>query len=307
MDCREAEELLESYLLGALDSRERELVDSHLETCLDCNLKLQGDGETVARFALAVPQLEVPPRVKERLFSRIEAASPTPKMAPKLAGAFTGFWESLGGAFVSHTGKAVAGVLVLGLVFGGVWFNFRLDQISEENKEQSALLEATAEENREQSALLEATAKENKEQSALLEAAAEEEAHVVEMVRDQHRYTYEALLLSVTPGTSLNMLWGTPEGAGARGMVMVSHTGAKALLLVLDLPPLSRDQVYQIWLIKDDSRYSGGLFTVDSTGFGQTVIIPVSPFAEFDAIGITVEPAGGSVGPTGTSVLKGDL
>jgi len=46
---------------------------------------------------------------------------------------------------------------------------------------------------------------------------------------------------------------------------------------------------------------------VDSTGYGQTVIIPVAPFWEFEVAGITIEPAGGSIDPTGVNVLKGDL
>ena len=53
--------------------------------------------------------------------------------------------------------------------------------------------------------------------------------------------------------------------------------------------------------------YDGGLFKVDSTGFGKAVIIPDVPFSEIEALGITVEPAGGSHGPTGANVLKGDL
>jgi anti-sigma-K factor RskA len=33
----------------------------------------------------------------------------------------------------------------------------------------------------------------------------------------------------------------------------------------------------------------------------------VAPFAEFDAVGITIEPAGGSSDPTGENILEGDL
>ena len=88
---------------------------------------------------------------------------------------------------------------------------------------------------------------------------------------------------------------------------MVSQTGTRALLLVVDLPPLPSDKVYQVWLIKGHTKYNAGWFTVDSTGYGQTVIIPVAPFWEFEAAGITIEPVGGSIGPTGVNVLKGDL
>ena len=76
---------------------------------------------------------------------------------------------------------------------------------------------------------------------------------------------------------------------------------------MVDLPPLPYGMVYQVWLIKDSRVHGAGWFTVDSTGYGQTVIIPVAPFREFDAVGITIEPRGGSIDPTGVSVLSGGL
>ena len=117
----------------------------------------------------------------------------------------------------------------------------------------------------------------------------------------------EALLMSSSPGASVNMLRGTGPGESARGMLVASHTSDRALLLVVDLPPLPRGMVYQVWLIQGSLMHSAGWFTVDSTGYGQTVIIPVAPFWEFDAAGITIEPRGGSIDPTGVSVLSGEL
>ena len=77
--------------------------------------------------------------------------------------------------------------------------------------------------------------------------------------------------------------------------------------MALDLRTLPANNVYQVWLIKDGRRYDGGHFTVDASGYGQTLIFPYPSIAEFERIGITIEPLGGSSGPTGTSVLKGDL
>ena len=63
MVCKYGEELLVPYLLGAIDERERRLMDLHLDTCAACSLAVQGDGEAVARLAYALPQLEVSPRI----------------------------------------------------------------------------------------------------------------------------------------------------------------------------------------------------------------------------------------------------
>ena len=86
---------------------------------------------------------------------------------------------------------------------------------------------------------------------------------------------------------------------------MVSQTGTNALVLVVDLLLLPADKVYQAWLMKGRAKYKAMWFTVDSTGYRQTVIIPVTPIWEFEAAGFTIEPAGGSVDPTGVNTLKG--
>ena len=139
----------------------------------------------------------------------------------------------------------------------------------------------------------------------LKEISPEQPATVLES--DDLSSRNEALLMSSSPGASVNMLRGTGPGESARGVLVASHTSHRALLLVVDLPPLPRGMVYQVWLIKGGLMHSAGWFTVDSTGYGQTVIIPVAPFWEFDAAGITIEPSGGSIDPTGVSVLSGEL
>ena len=65
--------------------------------------------------------------------------------------------------------------------------------------------------------------------------------------------------------------------------------------------------MYQVWLVSQDHKYSSKTFTVDSSGWGQAIIMPVIPFALVDAVEITVEPSGNSIAPTGSGVLKGDL
>ena len=75
----------------------------------------------------------------------------------------------------------------------------------------------------------------------------------------------------------------------------------------MNLPPLPDDKAYQVRLISSGQMYDGGLLKEDSTGFGKAVIIPNVPFSAIEALGITVEPAGGSQCPTGANVLKGNL
>ena len=278
MDCREAEELLVPYLLGALDVEERRVMESHLDTCVACNLQLRGDGETVANLAFSVPQLTVPPPVKQALMAQIDKDLYRARTGVMQA-AVVGIWGVFRSSFKPLLGTAAASTLVVGLVFGGLWMHSRIDQISADNKVLSEKVEA----------------------------ATESQIELIRLVQDQRNFVYQAIAMSTTPGGSVNMLQGTSVASQARGMMIVSRNGTLAFLYVLNLSPLPPHRVYQIWLIKDGQMYNAAVFTVDSTGFSQTVIIPVAPIYDFDGVGVTIEPAGGSTGPTGTSVLKGDF
>ena len=281
MDCNQAEELMAPYILGALDSEERSLMDSHVDTCVTCSLKLQEDGEIVARLASTVPQLEAPISVKTRLFSRIDADIASVVSRPLTTrGVLAGIWSVINQKLVPHASAAMASVLVGALVFSGIWFNNRLSDLSNDNE---AL-------------------------NTQLEGMVERETDMMDMVKEQRNITIDALSMTAASETSVNLLKATgPSPVAARGVVMISHAESRALLLVLNLPPLPPDRAYQVWLISGNRRFSAGLFTVDSTGYGQVFVIPAVPFDEIDAIGVTVEPEGGSLDPTGANVLSGDF
>ena len=71
------------------------------------------------------------------------------------------------------------------------------------------------------------------------------------------------------------------------------------------LPSLPSDREYQIWRIKGDQPISAGTFKDDESE-DQVIVVPVD-FSDADAIGISVEPAGGSPTPTGLIVLLGNI
>jgi hypothetical protein len=93
----------------------------------------------------------------------------------------------------------------------------------------------------------------------------------------------------------------------AQGVVYRPTDSPVALLCVYGLPALPADKTYQLWLIKDGQRDSGGLFRVTQDGFGLHVIRTERPLSEYSAVGITVEPAGGSPAPTSPRVLGASL
>jgi anti-sigma-K factor RskA len=102
-------------------------------------------------------------------------------------------------------------------------------------------------------------------------------------------------------------LTGTEEAPEATGVIYISEDGQKGTLIVDRLPQLGADQQYQLWLILDGQRASGGVFSVPGDGYLSLRIKSDRPLRDFVAFGITIEPAGGSPGPTGARVLEHNL
>jgi anti-sigma-K factor RskA len=96
---------------------------------------------------------------------------------------------------------------------------------------------------------------------------------------------------------------------GIAGSMLVDEDKSTAVLVLWNLPPLGAEQTYQIWLIDaNGKRLSGGLFRpVTGQGYTTATVQSPRPFGEFVGIGVTVEPEGGSEGPTSSRVLGVDL
>jgi anti-sigma-K factor RskA len=104
------------------------------------------------------------------------------------------------------------------------------------------------------------------------------------------------------PMIAIPMLSAQPATA-ASGVVVVSADGEYGTLVVQHLPELPAEKVYQLWLIQNGQRASGGIFTVDEHGYTALEIESPQHLNQYDAFGVTIEPAGGSSGPTGPKVL----
>ena len=99
----------------------------------------------------------------------------------------------------------------------------------------------------------------------------------------------------------------TDAASGATGFVLISANGDDGALVVDGLPPLGAEQEYQLWLIRNGERTSGAVFSTDEKSYAGTRIRAPRSLLEYSAVGITIEPTGGSVHPTGAQVLKGTL
>lgn len=97
------------------------------------------------------------------------------------------------------------------------------------------------------------------------------------------------------------------EFGDADGTIICNPQERVGVFYAKNLPPLKSDQAYQLWLIKDGQRVSGGLLKPNPDGTATYVFAAPEPMGNYHYAGITTEPASGSAEPTGDPVVRGGL
>jgi anti-sigma-K factor RskA len=124
-----------------------------------------------------------------------------------------------------------------------------------------------------------------------------------------NRLAYDQIAIAMLAYPSTQALPVIADVEDIAGSMLVDEDKNTAVLVLWNLPPLGAEQTYQIWLIDaDGKRLSGGLFRPATVqGYTTATIQSPRPLREFVGIGVTVEPEGGSPGPTGSRILGVDL
>jgi anti-sigma-K factor RskA len=99
----------------------------------------------------------------------------------------------------------------------------------------------------------------------------------------------------------------TTDAPNASGTLIMDQHGHYGTLVVDQLPVLDAQHQYQVWLNRNGARISSGLFSVNYEGYGSLELSAPDALIQYDSIGITIEPKGGSPAPTGAKVLSSDL
>ncbi len=92
---------------------------------------------------------------------------------------------------------------------------------------------------------------------------------------------------------------------GVRARFIISQAEDRAMMIAQGLPPLGGERVYQLWFIDDSGAQPAGLFR--PRGDGRALHVLAGNVPDDAKIGITVEPAGGSLQPTTDPILVSDV
>lgn len=289
------EELFPFYALDALTDEEREEVERYIAANPAAGARLAEMSLAVTDFGAAATPITPTPAVKAGLMSRVEAdlratekpaaaalVAPPPQTRPApqrrpTAEPRVPWWQRL---FT----PAVAAFATIALILSAVAVWQLLGQV-ETLEQRVAILEAGAGDLQTQVGALE------DENRALRQEIT---------VRDD-------LLAQFTAPGAVTVSIGdvTGENPAAVGALTRNPESGEATLRVANLPPLDPDATYQAWVIVGETPISAGTFTVDGTGAGSHILSGDIP-PQFDAIGVSLEPAGGSETPTpGNIILLG--
>ena len=115
--------------------------------------------------------------------------------------------------------------------------------------------------------------------------------------------------LPQTPASAAEtiVLAGTELQPEARGQLIADPNKTSAVLVITGLDQLEPGMTYQVWLIDGGGPKSAGLLSVDSNGQGLLIVSSELTIGQFETLGISVEPDGGSSQPTGDIVVLSDL
>lgn len=98
---------------------------------------------------------------------------------------------------------------------------------------------------------------------------------------------------------------GSDAAPDARANLFIEPGDDNAALVVSGLPQPPDGREYQFWFIgPDSSRFSGGVFAVDRSGWTETLLTAPVAFSTGWSCGVSEEPIGGSSAPTGRNVLR---
>lgn len=264
------EALLPLYALDALTPDERAQVDAYLAANPDARARLAELSQAAAALPYAAVPVMPPPALKTRLMTRVEADARRRQSAAQRP---TSLWESWRRRLAPVALVTSLGLAALALAWG-------------------ASLAAEVARLRADGLALNAEVTQLRTEAESLR----------QQVRDQDR-----LLTQLTaPGARISEVSGTALQPGARGHFIADPQRETAVLVVSGLAELEPGETYQFWLLRESVAVGAGLFTVDAGGRAVlSVDAGVTP--DFTAVGVSIEPAGGSIAPSEQIVMLGEL
>lgn len=290
--------LLPAFALGAADPEEVAFVRRHLTHVHSAEEELAAYARLIDALHFAAPPVAPPPALEAKLrvaLAGAPAAGRPSALRPAPGAGRRWRWPQWTAMMAT-----AAAVVLLAL---NLWWLRTAADLRAENSLLHRQITAQATAMAAQQAQLAAQQQQIDAQSAELNRLRNQEAALASTVTSQ----IDLLAQVVAAAGESYAMPPAQSGSSASATVAWLAQAGVGVLRADNFPPLPPDKVYQFWLIKNGVRTSGGVFTVDSNGRGVLVFTPDASLDDFDGMGVTPEPAGGSAGPTAPPIVTATL
>jgi anti-sigma-K factor RskA len=265
---KQIEELFAFYALDALNNEEKELVEAYLKEHPEARQQIEEMGSAVSALSYGVPPVDPSPRSKETLMRRVAADQrATSSMREQESRPRV---MRLGNIFQAFS----MGVAIVAIVWA-VILNTQLAQLRNE--------------------------------VLTLRNAIVAQANSLEQINQSVDQINAKLPQEIPSAVVTISLKGTDVQPQAQGQLIVDPNSESAVLVIAGLDQLEAGKTYQVWLIDGGTPVSAGLLTADENGQGVFIVTSEAAIGSFNALGISIEPEGGSPQPTGDIVVLSEL
>lgn len=303
------EEILErlpAFVVGVLDPDEMLEIEDYLHAHPELMVRVHELELAAAKLAYAAPKKPLPKEIHAKVMSRARATLPAqsqtlsqgttpmrseaqqrgaaPRTAPDRKSTarpssenWLAAWWRRRGLFDLSLASAVAAALVLAVLYRGV-----LGELDN--------LRTQVDELHQQVATIQTQNNDLQIENVQLRTDLE---------------TRQNQLASLAGAEQMVALGGTEAAPGASGRLYV-HDDVGTLVLS-NLDQLNEDQIYQLWLIPSNGAPIPAGLLGQAGAAVETITLPLpTTLDSIAAVGVSVEPPGGSAAPTGPIVLLGE-
>ena len=127
------------------------------------------------------------------------------------------------------------------------------------------------------------------------------------LLQEQVTQQQEALAVLASPNAQTFFVSGTDHQPDSHGHLIADSQTGSAVLVVAGLQQLEAGKTYEFWLIKGETPVAAGVFDVSEEGRAVLKVSHAVTPGSYDAVGVSVEPKGGSEQPTGAIVMLSEI
>ncbi|HWP83316.1 MAG TPA: anti-sigma factor [Bacteroidota bacterium] len=142
--------------------------------------------------------------------------------------------------------------------------------------------------------------------ASLHDTITQQDRQLVEL-RDELERKEEILQVLQAPRINVVILKGAEVHPAGYGKIIWDPEKRVAVFQVANLPPIPEDKDYQLWVIKDKTPISTGVFSIqhEKESYFKVLGLTVADRNEIEAFAVTLEPKGGLPKPSGAVYMIG--